>query len=142
MEKIYKSFHYISFLSFPFLLAAIFFFYRPLFTQLQNMAADYNDGLFFMGIGLSFSSLADTNKKTKLGDRLYSKPKFAKSWIIYIFTMLVIIFLSGIWAQFITTNEKFQALSTGIFVFGLGVLGLLGMNLEIIRKYQNEWAKP
>jgi len=103
------------------------------------MIQDYNNGLLFLGIALSFASLADIKKRTKLGDYVFGKPKNARRWLIYVVLLVILLFGIAIFLHFIAPNEKIQELSTGVFVLAIGMVGLLRMNLEIIKSYQKDW---
>ncbi|GAA4277837.1 hypothetical protein [Aquimarina mytili] len=141
MEKTFKIFHYISFLQYPFLIIALYYCYKPIIFESEDFASDYNFGLLFLGIGLSFTSLADIKKRTKLGDRIFGKPKNAKRWIIYLSILIVIIFTLGIFTMFFTKHQELKDISVGLLVLGIGIIGLLRMNLEIIKTYQEDWKK-
>ncbi len=141
MEKTFKIFHYISFLQYPFLIIALYYCYKPLIFDNQNFAENYNLGLLFIGIGLSFTSLADIKKRTKLGDKIFGNPKNAKLWIIYLGILVLSIFSLAIITMFFTKKPELNQISIGLFVLGIGTIGLLRMNLEIIKTYQPDWAK-
>ncbi|NRB64237.1 MAG: hypothetical protein HRU40_14640 [Saprospiraceae bacterium] len=143
MEKIFRIFHYASFLQYPFLGLALFYCYKPIFKGLNYFDTDaiidlYNTSLLFLGIALSFTSLADIRKRTKLGDHIFGNKKRARKWLIYMCSLIIIIFGFAIFCKFFTNNEKLENLSIGLFVLGIGMLGLLRMNIEIIKSYQNE----
>lgn len=146
MEKIFKTFHYVSFLQYPCILIALYYCYEPVIKGFENFDKDsiienYNLGLLFLGIALSFSSLADIRKRTKLGDKIFGKEKRAKKWLIYVCCLILFIFSFAIFCKFFSNDEKLENLSIGIFVFGIGMLGLLRMNIEIIKSYQKDWDK-
>ena len=92
-----------------------------------------------MGIALSFISLADINKRTKIGDKIFGNSKYAKRWIIYVVMVLVTIYSMGVYTHFFTEKETLKDLSIGIFVLGIGMIGMLRMTLEIIKSYQADW---
>jgi len=123
----------------------LYYCYEPIFKGIKtfsvtDLAKNYNLALLFMGIGLSFTSLADISKRTKLGDKIFGKRKIAKRWIIYIGLLIITIFTLAIIAKFFTNNQAFNEVSIGLFVLGIGMIGLLRMNLEIIKTYQPEWT--
>ena len=137
MEKAFKIFHYISFVQYPFLATALYYCYKPLIFGKETMISDFNNGLLFLGIALSFASLADIRRRTKIGDKIFANPKFAKRWIVYICILTLSIFGLGIFLQFFSEHEKLKGLAIGVFVLGIGVIGLLRMNLELMKSYQN-----
>lgn len=106
-----------------------------------ELISNYNLVFLFFGTALSFTSLADITKRTKLMNKVFGKPKNAKRWIIYLCILVLFIFAFASYTMYLTKNEKLKDLSIGIFVFGIGVIGLLRMNLEIIKTYQPEWKK-
>jgi hypothetical protein len=144
MDKTFRMFHYASFLQYPFLAAALFYSYKPIIIGIDNfnkteIISNYNLVLLAFGIAFSFTSLADITKRTKLGDKIFGKPKNAKRWIICICMLILFTFALAIYTMFFPSDEKLKELSIGIFVFGIGMVGLLRMNLEIIKSYQPEW---
>ncbi|MFK7948494.1 MAG: hypothetical protein AB8G11_12960 [Saprospiraceae bacterium] len=138
MKNFIKYFHYLSYLQYPFLALGLFYSYKPIIMGMENMFHDYNLSLFFFGIAMSFSSLANIKKRTKIGDKIYGHPKRAKWWLIYMITLTITIFALATKTMFITKDERFQEFGVGLFVLGIGVIGLLRMSLEAIEFYQNE----
>ena len=75
MDKTFKIFHYASFLQYPFIIAALYYTYRPLIIGMEKfdkteIISNYNLVLLFFGIAFSFTSLADITKRTKLGNKI------------------------------------------------------------------------
>lgn len=138
MKDFIKYFHYVSYLQFPFLIIGLYYSYRPLFVGMKDMFSDYNMSLFFFGIGMSFSSLTNMRKRTKIGDKIYAHPKRAKWWLIYMIVLIIVIFTLATITMFITKDERFQEFGVGLFVLGIGTIGLLRMSLDAIEFYQNE----
>lgn len=60
-----KLLHHLSFFSFLFFYLELITFTNQSFFGKENIWADYNLSLTFLGIALSFLSLADTNKENK-----------------------------------------------------------------------------
>ena len=146
MDKTFRIFHYASFLQYPFIIAALYYSYKPIIIGIDNFGkaeiiSNYNLVLLFFGIAFSFTSLADIRKRTKLGNKIFGKQKNAKRWIIYICILVLFTFALAIYTMFFAKDEKLKDLSIGIFVFGIGIIGLLRMNLEIIKTYQPEWKE-
>jgi len=123
------------------MIIALYYCYKPIIFENSNVVSDYNLGLLFLGIGLSFSSLADTTKRTKLGNLVFKKPKTAKIWIIYISILILSIFSLGIFTMFFTDKPELKEVSVGLLVLGIGTIGLLRMNLETIKAYQSDWKE-
>ena len=106
--------------------------------EIDAIVSSYNSGFLYLGVALSFTSLTDIRKRTKIGNWVFGKPKNAKRWIVYLCVLVVVIFAMGVFVQFFAENQNLKGLATGIFVLGIGVVGLLRMNLEIIKSYQLE----
>jgi len=135
-----------SFLQYPFLLIALYYCFEPILLRINtsntyDFIVSYNLSLLFLGIGLSFTSLTDITKRTKIGDKLFGKRKNAKLWVIYLGALIIAIFILAIDAKFFSNNQKFNKIAIGLFVLGIGMIGLLRMHLEIIKTYQTEWDK-
>ncbi len=137
MKKLTTIFHHMSFIQYPFLALSLYYVYKPLFDGMGEMWKDYNLGLTFLGIALSFTSFADLTKRNKLSRFIYGKPKLAKGFLIYAFILFLIIFTFGMYSMFISKNENLNNLSTGIIVLGIGVLGLLRMTIELIQNHSD-----
>ena len=146
MDKIFKSFHYVSYLQYPFLIIGLFYSYKPLVMGIDNFSkseliSNYNLVLIFLGIALSFLSLTDATKRTKLGNKVFGKRKNVKIWLTIILIFILLTFTAAILIMFFVNDEKLKDFSVGIFVLGLGMIGILRMNLEIIKTYQPDWIK-
>lgn len=135
MEKSLKIFHYLSYVSLPFLLIAVFYTYKPLVYGLETMWEDYNIALTFMGIGLSFASLVDPTKKNKFSKKIYGHPRVSKIFLIYVTCLFLIIFSFGLYSLFFSNNEKLNELAVGVIVLGIGVLSLLRLAIEMVKNH-------
>ena len=136
----------IRLLQYPFLLIALYYCSEPIFLGIDtfstyDLTTNYNLCLLFAGIGLSFTSLADITKRTKIGNKLFGKRKNAKLWLIYVGVLIITTFILAVDAKFFSNNQNFNEFAIGLFVFGIGMIGLLRMQLEIIKTYQTEWDK-
>lgn len=138
MKNFVKYFHYISYFQYPFLIIGLFYSYKPMILGMETMLEDYNLSLFFFGIAMSFASFANMRKRTKIGDKIYAHPKRVKWWLVYMVGLTITIFGLAITTMFITKDERFQEFSIGLFVLGIGVVGLLRMSLDAIDFYQND----
>lgn len=97
---------------------------------------DINNGLLFLGIALSFTSLIDINRRTRVGDYIYGNPRRSAIWLSYLCILILGLFGLGIYGQFFSEKEGIKAVATGFMVLGIGVLSLLRMTLEIIKTYR------
>jgi len=132
MEKSKQLFQYLSYLQYPLMLLALYFFYKPIFFGKETMWADMNNGLVLMGLAISFSTLQDhTKTQNKLSQRVYENPKYARYFIIYLFVLTLGILGFGIYGYFFATNENIKELSFGAIVFGIGMIGFVKVALEM-----------
>ena len=132
MEKYKRLFHYLSFIQYPFLLIGLYYSYKPLLFDDGEIWNDFNFCLTFIGIGISFSSLADISRKSKLSKKLFRNKKFIKGFFIYLIILVLIIMASGIFCLFFTKIKPLNDLAIGILVFGIGVIGILRMTIEAV----------
>ncbi len=137
MDRIYKSFYYISYLQFPFLVLGVFFTFRPNIVADADVLQDVNLSLIFMGIALSFNSLAGIDNLDKFSKTIFAKPKAAKIWIIYLLLITAFLLIVGIYLLVIAQTGELRELATGITVLGIGAMGLLKKSIEIIRVVQS-----
>lgn len=98
MFEFKKYFQAISYLQYPFMVLALFYAYKPFFNGLENILADFNHALIWMGLGISFSTLQDTTKtQNKLSLKVWQNPKYAKAFIytfaVFTLFLLFLVFL-------------------------------------------------
>jgi protein-S-isoprenylcysteine O-methyltransferase Ste14 len=128
------------------MLIAIFFAVKPYFNGIEYMAnhldstiKDFNTMLIFMGLGISFSTLQDTQKtQNEFSKRVWQSPKKSRRMLIMLSISIVFIFSFGIFAYFFTANEKIKELSFGVIVFGIGLMGLLKAAIEMAENHRIE----
>lgn len=133
MERIYHLFHYLSYFQYPFLLIGLYYSFKPNIFGNETIWSDFNFCLIFMGLALSFTSLADIRKKNKISKKVFGNPRYAKIYLIYLMVLIVIILSAGLYALLITEIEPLKELATGIIVLGIGVIGLLKMSIEMAK---------
>ncbi|HRF39238.1 MAG: hypothetical protein IAE84_10500 [Saprospiraceae bacterium] len=118
--------------------AAIFFCYRPLLSGLENIWADYNKGLVFLGLGVSFSTLQDTTKtQNKLSKRIWENPRYARIFLIFLSFLIVVFIGMGLVGMFLTDIQALQELSFGFLIFSIGMLGMLKAAVEMAENHGN-----
>ena len=138
MNKAKDFFHKISYLQYPIMAAAIFFCYRPLLSGLENIWADYNKGLVFLGLGVSFSTLQDTTKtQNKLSKRIWENPRYARIFLIFLSFLIVVFIGMGLVGMFLTDIQALQELSFGFLIFSIGMLGMLKAAVEMAENHGN-----
>lgn len=135
MSRLLRMFHYLSYLQYVFLGLALYFGVKPFIWQTKASWNDVNNELLFIGIALSFSSFYDIKKKHRLMDIVFGKKKTRKMFLITSFIYILLLFFLGFYSLLFTKNKYLNELSVGILVFGLGMLSILKMSIEIAKNY-------
>lgn len=136
MNKAKDFFHKISYLQYPIMAVAVFFCYRPLFSGLENIWADFNKGLVFLGLGISFSTLQDTTKtQNKISKRIFENPRYSRIFLIVLSFQIVLFIGMGLAGMFLSDIPALQELSFGFFMFSIGMLGLLKAAVEMAENH-------
>jgi len=144
--KIKQIFQIISYLQYPLLLLAMVFVFKPYFSGLDHMkenfdavVADFNNVLIFAGLGISMSTLQDTNRtQNNISKKIWEDPQKGTWAIIILSIMTLSVLLGGIFSFYISTNEILKQLSIGIIVMGIGLIGFLKASLEIFENHRRD----
>jgi len=144
MKNTKQIFHILSYLQYPLLLFAMYFFVKPYFNGMRYLIENisivfesYNNLLIFMGLAISFSSLQDTTKTSlNFEKKIWENPRKGKNVIIIISLTTFMILAYGIFGYFITSNENLKELSFGAIVLGIGLIGLLKTGVEIFDNHR------
>ncbi len=132
-------FHYISYVQYPLMAVATYYYMQPFFNNLESIWIDFNKALMFFGIAVSFSTLQDTQKtQNKFSLRVWQNPKYAKLFLILIFFQILFFILFGIFGFFISENSAVKELSFGSILFGMGMIGLLKSAIEMAENHRKE----
>ncbi|MBP8240263.1 MAG: hypothetical protein KAX50_09895 [Saprospiraceae bacterium] len=136
MQSAKDFFHKISYLQYPIMAVALFFCYRPLFSGLENIWADLNKGLVFLGLGVSFSTLQDTTKtQNKISKRVWENPRYSRIFLIVLSFQIIVFIGMGLVGMFLTDIQALQELSLGFLMFSIGMLGLLKAAVEMAENH-------
>ncbi len=136
MQSAKDFFHKISYLQYPIMAVALFFCYRPLFSGLENIWADLNKGLVFLGLGVSFSTLQDTTKtQNKISKRVFENPRYSRIFLIILSFQIIVFIGMGLVGMFLTDIQALQELSLGFLMFSIGMLGLLKAAVEMAENH-------
>ncbi len=139
MKNAKQIFHYISYLQYPIMLAALYFSFRPLLTNLITIWIDYNKALMFMGIAISFSTLQDTQKtQNQLSKRVFENPKYANIFLVVICVQILASISFGIFGFSISENPAIKEVAFGSILFGMGLIGLLKSAVEMAENHRKE----
>ena len=154
-----KSLHLISYLQYVFLAAAMIYMFEPIINYilagkenfLNNLLSGYGDALFFMGLGISFSTLADTTKThNNFSKRIWQNPKKGKFFIKLIAAEIIFFLVFGLIVFFVADGEAFKSIGIGCVVLSIGLVGMLKTGIEYfenhrldkLESHQNQEVKP
>ncbi|UTW65269.1 hypothetical protein KFE94_11420 [bacterium SCSIO 12643] len=137
-------FHYISYLQYPVLFAAVYYMTQPYIIGLDNLTnapefllSSINKMLVFLGIGISFSTLQDSNKTSMAFEKkIWENPQWGKISILIIAMMSLFALSVGLFGYFAAPNEKLEELSFGLIVLGIGFISLLKTAVEVYENHQ------
>lgn len=139
MKNAKQIFHYISYLQYPIMLAALYFSFRPILTNLVTIWVDYNKALMLMGIAISFSTLQDTQKtQNQLSKRVFENPKYANIFLVVICVQILVFTSFGIFGFFVSENAAIKEVAFGLILFGMGLVGLLKSAVEMAENHRKE----
>jgi hypothetical protein len=132
-------FHKVSYLQYPLMLVGLYYAYKPLVFGFDSAWADYNVMLVFMGLGISMSTLQDTQKtQNKISLRIWQNPKYTRWALIYLLILIGCVLLFGMYCLFITGNSHLKELSFGVIALGIGLIGLLKSAMEMAENFSRK----
>lgn len=135
-------FHKISYIQYPLMLIALFFMFKPYFTGFEMIWENYNNALIFMGLAISFSTLQDTQKtQNKISKKVWENPRKGKIFLVIMGLTALFFILSGMYGIFISENGIFKEVSFGMFVFGIGFIGMLKAAMEMFENHRLDKKK-
>jgi magnesium-transporting ATPase (P-type) len=132
------SFHYLSYLQYPFMLIALFYCYRPvIFQNMEMIWEDINIGLVFMGLGISFSTLQDTTKtQNKLSRKIFENAKYSKIFLFVLGFQILFFITLGMFGVFNTNILILSNLAFGFISIGIGMVGMLKSAIEMAENHR------
>ena len=93
--------------------------------------------LILFGVALSFSTLQDTKKTQKRFLRkIWENPKKGKIALGIMFSMAIIMIVSGLIMFFTANSSSLINVSLGITILGIGFLGLLKGSIEMFENHR------
>lgn len=132
-------FHKISYVQYPLMLIAVFFMFKPYFTGFGLIWENYNNALIFMGLAISFSTLQDTQKtQNKISKNVWENPRKGKIALVILSLTTLFFLLVGMYGVFISYNEILKEVSYGMFVLGIGLIGMLKGAMEIFENHRSD----
>lgn len=141
MKNLTQTFHIISYLQYPLILAALWF-YVPFIVTLSNGDPDWtklNYSLIFFGLAVSFATLQDTQKTSlKFEKKIWRNPKKGKLFIIGIAFLVFSLLLFGFFGYFLASNQAIKEVSFGIIVLGIGFIGFLKTGIEVFENHRED----
>jgi hypothetical protein len=130
-------FHYLSYLQYPLMLAALAYSFKPLVSGFDSMWSDYNNLLVFAGLGISLSTLQDTRKtQNTFSRKIWQNPRSGKVALIVLAMMTLMLILAGFIGLYLPVIKPIRELSLGLIVLGIGYIGLLKTALEMFENHR------
>lgn len=132
-----KVFEKISYLQYPAMLLGLFFTIKPYFVGFDTIWENYNYALIFIGLGISLSTLQDTNKtQNNLSKKIWQDPKKGKIAIVGIAILAAAFIIVGLYGLYVSPNEVLKQLAFGTIVLGIGLIGMLKSAIEIFENHR------
>ena len=132
-----NTFHKISYLQYPFMLAGLFYAFKPYVVGFNTIWENANLAMIFIGLGISLSTLQDTAKtQNKASRKVWESPKKGKMALNLIAIMAIFLIVLGLYGIYISTSEIFKQLAFGIIVLGIGVVGMLKTAIEMFENHR------
>lgn len=134
-----KTFHRISYLQYPFMLVGLFYCCKPLISNFTLFWSDFNIGLIFMGLGISFSTLQDTTKtQHKFSKKTFENPKYARMLLMVLGSEIIIFMVLGLIGLFSDVRKPLHDLSFGFISLAIGIVGLLKAAIEMAENHRKK----
>lgn len=127
MKNIKQTLQIISYLQYPCMLFGLYCCLRPLLTNnFDALWSEYNKALVFLGVGMSFSTLQDTERvQNSFSKKIYRDPVKAKIFLMVIAGQIAFFIGFGIFGLFFSTITAIQEVSLGSITLGIGMMGIL-----------------
>ena len=125
-------------MQYPLMGISLFFMYRPWLNNRQNLLDDFNLGLVFMGLAITFSTLQDTKKThNKMSEKIWKNKKYATWFIVYFLLIIFVLIALALFWQF-GDNAALQGLSWGVLSIAMGLIGVVKSGLEMAEYQQSK----
>lgn len=134
-----QVFHLISYLQYPFMLAALGL-YVPFVLALFEQRLEWgllNHVLILMGVSLSFSTLQDTKQtQNKISKRIWQDPRKGKLVLTIMAVMALLFIVTGLLTLLVWQADQTESVAVGVTVLGIGMLGMLKAALEMFENHR------
>ena len=130
-------FQAVSYLQYPFMVVALVYCAKPLFTGMDGVLDDYNRALLYAGIGIGLSSLQDpTRMQNEVSRRVWQDPRKGRAmlWLLAGMSFAAITF--GLVGANLAPSRALGEVAMGMLSLGLGFLGLLRTALEMAEHHR------
>ncbi len=92
-----------------------------------------------MGLGISFSTLQDTNKvQNNFSKRIYQNPRSTKIFVLVMSGMILFFLVAGLAGFFMSEKNAFSELAFGLISVGIGMIGMLKAAIEMAEHQQKQ----
>ena len=131
MRALVRFFHWMSFLQFPLILVAAWYFVRPVWDRAVSPVASVSGGLLWIGLALGFGSLAEVTPQIKLAEAARKRPSIFTFWLVMLFISVLMVFILSIYGLVARSGQE-RELWFSLLVLGIGMLGMLRMCLNLV----------
>jgi hypothetical protein len=138
MKNAKQTFHLISYLQYPLLLMGLYFAYRPLLlSDFDSLWVGINKGLVFVGLGISFSTLQDTQKvQNNFSRKIFENPKKSRIFLMVLLIQIVLFMGFGLFGLFFAESKPIQEVSFGVIALAIGMIGQLKAAIEMAENHK------
>jgi len=133
-------FHAISYLQYPIILVAIYYYVIFIISFKSGVIwNELNNCLVFIGISLSISTLQDTSKtQNKLSKKVWESPKKGKLVLIIMASMAAIFLIIGVIGYIYINENTLKEISFGLIVLAIGLIGVLKSAIEMFENHRKD----
>ena len=92
-----------------------------------------------MGLSISMSTLQDTTKtQNKASQKVWEDPQKGKLFLIIMSLTTLFFIIMGMVGMFFTDKKALNDLSIGLFVMGIGMIGLIKAASEMFENHRKD----
>ncbi|MEL7146009.1 MAG: hypothetical protein AAFO69_06550 [Bacteroidota bacterium] len=145
MKNPRQIFHLISYLQYP-LVAGALFFYLPFVISVTKGIPEWellNYTLAVFGVSISFSTLQDTTKvQNKFSKNVWEDPVKGKIFLIVLSGVALLFIISGMVFMFFMEKDGPGTIGVGLLVLGIGLIGMLKAGIEMFENHRKDKNIP
>ena len=141
MKSIKHVFHILSYLQYPLVAVALYFYTLFALSLAKNTFEweNLNNSLVFYGLSISLSTLQDTTKtQNKFSKKIWEHPKKGKIALILMGLMALLCMIAGTFGLLKSQASIHKEISFGLVVLGIGLVGLVKTAQEMFENHRKD----